>query len=253
MGGGGQDTQSTANAEYPPEFRPLATGAVNQILASQAYNPLAQYTAANPSGVANLSPIQRMTAQAMPLAFQNSWGLQQMQNMTQPYNTVSRNAASIANSGNATYANALNALTSGGFGGGKQSFPGPVQPPNYTMQAAVANGAPANETVLGPNTAGLVNNMMGQINIPTNAAFASTVPDISGGPPSQDAITYINSLQNQGYVPNPYAGAPAPAPSGMTSGQYINNVYNQSAATTAAAQPQPVWSLSGIPLFGPQG
>ena len=249
MGGGGSDTQSTANAEYPPEFRPLAIGAVNQILGAQASNPLQQYTAANPQAVANLSAYQRATMEQLPNLFNNSWGLQQMQNMTPAYNTVSRNAASIANSGNSTYNSALQALASGGFGAGKQAFPNGVQAPNYRMQAGVVNGAPTNDTVLGPNTSGSVQQMKNQVagTVPRTAVLqtAPTGPGYYLG----DFMNLVNGQQGTPSAFSQGAVAP-PAPSNTTS-QYINNAYNQSAATTAAAQPQPVWNLSGIPLFGP--
>ena len=56
MGGG--STKSQQNAEYPPEFRPLAEGAVSQILDMQQRLPVSSFTKYMPAGTAGISPLQ---------------------------------------------------------------------------------------------------------------------------------------------------------------------------------------------------
>lgn len=149
--GGGQHQVSETGAAYPEEFRPLATAAVNQIKNMQIANPLSQYAAAHPQSVAGIAPLQQAAMNLGPKALQTNWGLETMQNMTQPLNTISQNAAAIGNVN--PYASVLQALGSGGFGAGKQAFPGLSSMPQLPQLAApIAAPARVNQTVAGPNT-----------------------------------------------------------------------------------------------------
>ena len=66
MMGGGSSRSTTSNT-YPPEFRPAARGAVNQIIAMQGANPLEQYASPYPAGVADLAPMTRGALGMTPL------------------------------------------------------------------------------------------------------------------------------------------------------------------------------------------
>lgn len=241
MGGGGTDTTSTANAEYPPEFRPLATGAVNQILAAQNANNLSWYTDRYPQNVANLSPIQRVTAEAIPYTLNPSWGLQQMQNMTPGFNTASQNAATIANGANPTYSAALQALSSGGFGTGNPVFP---QVPNFgNIQASTVNPAALNQTVFGTSTGNLVNNMRSQINgTISKAPVLNTDRLISGATPPPAAAPAPNF--------NGAIGHTSSAPGANTLQQYLNNI-NQQQQVLHPTLPQYLIGNNGVNVYQP--
>src|SRR5687767_4802163 len=124
MGGGGSSrTQSASDAKYPEEFKPLASSAVKQIQNMQNALPLQYFAGANPAGVADVSPYQQAAMNMLPNTLAPTWGLSQMQQMNPAFNSVMANATQAGNNPNAIYSGALQALTSGGFGQGQQSFP----------------------------------------------------------------------------------------------------------------------------------
>lgn len=73
MAGGG--SQTTTKAEFPPEFRPLATSAVSQIQALQNAQPLASFGTADPQDVAGISPFQQAALNFVPQLFAPSPGV----------------------------------------------------------------------------------------------------------------------------------------------------------------------------------
>ncbi len=86
MGGGGSDTQTTSStkAEFPPEFRPLAEGAVEQILALQGQLPLSQFAEFAPQPTAGVSPFQQAALNFLPGLLQPSAGLNTLNALTAP-------------------------------------------------------------------------------------------------------------------------------------------------------------------------
>lgn len=94
-GGGGGQSQTTSEASYPSEFRPLATSAVNEIQALQKALPLVSHAQFQPAGVAGLSPIEQFTINEMvmrtpylPASFEN------LMQLPEPVGIASKNAAS---------------------------------------------------------------------------------------------------------------------------------------------------------------
>ena len=52
MGGGSTSSTSSSLPSVPPEFKPLVTQSVNQLIAAQNQNPLTQYSQALPLQIA---------------------------------------------------------------------------------------------------------------------------------------------------------------------------------------------------------
>src|SRR3990172_7361909 len=129
MGGGGQNQATTTEnqASYPAEFKPLATGAANQILNMQRRLPLSSFAKANPGQTAGISPFQQAVMNFAPQLLAPSWGLETLQNLGQPINQLAGNAVGVGNQ-TSPFSNALTALASGGFGTGQPSFPGAAAP-----------------------------------------------------------------------------------------------------------------------------
>lgn len=177
MGGsGGGGTQSTTNtASYPKEFKPLAKGAADQILAMQNSLPLAGFGQANPGQTAGISPFQQATMNMIPHLLAPSWGLETLQNLGAPMSQLAQNATAAGN----PYSTALTALASGGFGGGQQSFPGMTLPPPIP---GMAQAAPQS-TVAGPGTNGLIAQLMAQLSQPVPSSTPTLLGGITGPVP----------------------------------------------------------------------
>ena len=112
MGGGSDSTTtSTQSAEFPPEFRPLATGAVNQILALQEALPIAGFSGFSPRTIAPLSPLQQQGLSLVPSLLNPTAGLRSLQQLGAPVAGV---AGSALGAGQPTVASqrALAALNS---------------------------------------------------------------------------------------------------------------------------------------------
>lgn len=176
MGGSGGGTQSTTNtASYPEEFKPLATGAVNQMLRLQGKLPLAQFAQPNPGQTAGISPFQQATMNFIPSLLAPSWGLETLQNMGQPIGQLANNAIGVGNQ-TSPFSNAMTALASGGFGTGQQSFPGMAAPPTFQMQNPNMTQAAPQPNVVGGGQ-DLISQLLAQLSQPV----PSSVPTLPGG------------------------------------------------------------------------
>ena len=115
MGGGGSDstTQSTTNATFPPEFRPLAEGAVEQILALQQALPLSQFAGTEPQGVAGIAPFQQAALNFIPGLLQPSAGLNPLNELTTPLSQAAGQAFGVGQRAPGTQG-ALDALVASG-------------------------------------------------------------------------------------------------------------------------------------------
>lgn len=162
-GGGGPQTSETKNsAQYPDEFKPLAAGAAQQLLSLQSALPVSQFANPHQAQIAGLSPFQQATMNFLPQTLAPTWGLQQMQNMSQPINTLANNSLNVGNN-TGGFNQAMQALFSGGLGSGHQAFPGMTPPTAPHLQGVNAVTAPQ-QTVVGPNTANLVSMLQDQLN-----------------------------------------------------------------------------------------
>ena len=77
-GGGGT---STTKSEFPPEFRPLAESAVEQIQALQDALPLSGFAASNPREVPGLAPFQQAALGLLPSTLLPTQGLKTLQRL----------------------------------------------------------------------------------------------------------------------------------------------------------------------------
>lgn len=112
-GGGGSDTTttSTQKAEFPPEFRPLATAAVNQILGLQEALPISGFAGFSPRTIAPFSSLQQQGLSLVPSLLKPTAGLQSLQQLGAP---VAGAAGTAIGAGQPTVASqrALEALNS---------------------------------------------------------------------------------------------------------------------------------------------
>lgn len=88
-GGGGTTTTST-EAQFPPEFRPLAKSAVKEIQGLQGALPLSQFATPAPQGTAGISPFQQATLNEIPFMLAPSPALQTLQGLTQPFGQLAQ-------------------------------------------------------------------------------------------------------------------------------------------------------------------
>ena len=127
--GGGGTTTSTTSSELPPEFRPLFNTAVPQIQAVQEALPLADFAQANPQGIAPLSDFQAGAFNLLPSLLSPTSGLQSLQSLTGPTNTILSNTQNVGSGALGGSQAALDALAASGrvgsvnLGGGQQATP----------------------------------------------------------------------------------------------------------------------------------
>lgn len=123
----GSDTSSktTTSSEFPPEFRPLAEGAVRQLLELQKVLPIAAFAEFEPAGTAGIAPMQQFAMdQLIPATFRTTEAQQGVFNTQAPVNLTSFGAADAGRSSNAAQS-ALDSLrNSGRLGGGSVALPG---------------------------------------------------------------------------------------------------------------------------------
>lgn len=92
MGSGGGKSVSTQSAEFPPEFRPLAEAAVNQLLALGEALPITDFVDPHPLQVAGLTPLQQLTIEATPGLLQPTQGLRGLLGLTTPLAQLTQQA-----------------------------------------------------------------------------------------------------------------------------------------------------------------
>lgn len=200
MGGsGGGGTQTSTNvASYPEEFKPLATSARKQIQGLQQALPLVGFAQPNPGQTAGISPFQQATMNFIPNLLAPSWGLSTLQNLDDPITQLAGNAINVGNQTD-PYTQSLNALRSGGFGAGSQSFPGaPFQPPESMTPPQMTQVAPQ-ATILGPGNEQLIATLMSQLTGPLPTTTPVLNAPIMGQVPPRPTL------------PSSRPGAPPPA------------------------------------------
>lgn len=123
--GGGTSSKTSTSSEFPPEFRPLAEGAVRQLLQLQGHLPIAGFADFQPAGTAGIAPMQQYAMDYLvPATMQTTPGQQGALNTQAPVNMASFGAAGSGQSTNAAQS-ALDALrASGRLGGGSVALPG---------------------------------------------------------------------------------------------------------------------------------
>lgn len=185
-GGGGTQT-STNTASYPEEFKPLATGAANQIRSLQKALPLSQFSAPNPAQTAGIAPFQQATMNMLPQLLAPSWGLDTLQHLGQPITQLAGNAVGIGNQ-TSPFSNALAALSSGGFGTGQPVFPGSMPPTPFNLQTPGMTQPAPQPTIMGPGTNNLIPQLTSQLAKPVPsstpilpAGGATSSPQSGGG------------------------------------------------------------------------
>jgi hypothetical protein len=92
MGGSGGGGTQTTQAEYPPEFRPLATAAVEQIRALQRALPLAAFAEPRPPLTAGVSPYQQAAMNLLPGLLTPTAGLQSLGTLGPSFAGAAQNA-----------------------------------------------------------------------------------------------------------------------------------------------------------------
>jgi len=203
MGGSGGGTQTSTNtASYPAEFKPLAKSAVSQIQGLQNMLPLAQFGQAHPGQTAGIAPFQQATMNFLPQLLAPSWGLETLQNLGQPINQLAGNAIGVGNQ-NTPFSNALAAVSSGGFGTGRQSFPGASAPTPFNLQTPNMTQATPQPTVVGPGTEGLVPQLQNQLSSPVPSS--TPVLDAQNSAPSASPISAVQG-KSPGAAPVPGGG-----------------------------------------------
>jgi len=142
MGGGG-DTSSTSTqqAEFPPEFRPLAEGAVNQILGVQQALPIAGFAGFSPRGIAPLSSLQQRGLSLIESLLRPTAGLQGLSSLAGPVAQAAQGAA-LAGGPSSVAQQAISQL---GFQPSFQPAPSPFQftPPPQVPSPLLAPGGGA--------------------------------------------------------------------------------------------------------------
>ena len=164
MGGGG-DTVSTQAAEFPPEFRPLATSAVGQIQALQNLLPLAGFGTFAPQGTAGVSPFQQAAMNLVPRALTPTTGLAALYGTANP---LGLSALSAMQAGQQT-PGAQQALRALGLTG--------VAPPSVTpnqFAAAIPQVVPPQSIVPGMSAAEVAG-LFGQLQRP----LPTTTPTVT--------------------------------------------------------------------------
>lgn len=98
MGGGGGGTrnvvQTSEGAQFPREFRPLASAAVQEILGLQQALPINQpeFTAFQPRGTADIQPLQQEVLNRSLSTLQPTAGLQGLLGLPTPVSQTASNA-----------------------------------------------------------------------------------------------------------------------------------------------------------------
>lgn len=192
-GGGGSKTTSTQSSDYPPEFRPLAKSAVEQIQAMQQQLPLAMFTGYQPAGTAGLAPLQQFAIDNLiPATMRPTAGLQ---GQAATPGAVSAAAYGATSAGGPTQAEnaALATLNN------RLAQPAGRLPSTQGLQAYFASQLPGNYNIdsafpgLSPQT---INGLGDMSSRPT---------PILGGP----GVTSVNPTQ-PGSFPDPYASLRPP-------------------------------------------
>lgn len=132
--GGGGTTTSTTKAEFPEEFRPLATSAVGQIQDLQDVLPLAPFAQSRVTPVAPLSGLQQAQLQLAPQLFNPLGSTNSLRNLANPFN-MGLSGLSQAGGPTSGGQQALNALAASGRVGGATLSPS-IPAPQITQSAS---------------------------------------------------------------------------------------------------------------------
>jgi hypothetical protein len=188
MGPSDSNTTSTQSAEYPPEFRPAAKSAVEQIQLLQKQLPLAMFTDYQPAGTAGIAPLQRYAMEEMlPGTMRPTAGLQ---GGLQTPGAVGAAAQGVTAAGNATQAENAALAT---LGNRLSQSPGQL-PSSQGYQQNMAAQLPGNYSI------NSVFPGMSDAAIQGVRGLSAAPTPVLGGP----GVTHVNPTQ-PGTFPDPYA------------------------------------------------
>jgi len=189
MGGGGDNTKTEAGGEYPPEFRPLASAAADQIKAFQAVAPLAAFAASNPQRVAGISPFQQAGMNLIPSLLNPLPMLAQLRSFNKPIGYAASGAYAAGQQTPASQAGLQALINQGRVPSFNTTNPAlPVSP--ATFQAGLPANIPSDTALLSGMTSPQVAALQSQLTRPV----PSTTPILSGGSGAPNFTALVNSL-----------------------------------------------------------